>query len=102
MLRLGEYLDPFNAALNSFVARGKEYFLQLTGDPVASRHLAWQELANLRQRQAASLAYFDCFWMFAMLTLALVLVVLMMRRSVAQKGRSHGDGISKCARPRSR
>jgi MFS transporter, DHA2 family, multidrug resistance protein len=85
-LRLGEYLDPFNAAANSFVARGQEFFLQLTGDPVASQQLAWQELANLRQQQAASLAYFDCFWIFAMLTLALVVVPLFMKRSVAQKG----------------
>jgi DHA2 family multidrug resistance protein len=85
-LRLGEYLDPFNAAANSFVARGKGFFLQLTGDPVASQQLAVQELANLRQRQAASLAYFDCFWMFAMLTLGLVLVVLLMKRSVVERG----------------
>jgi DHA2 family multidrug resistance protein len=85
-LRLGEYLDPFNAAANSFVSRGKEFFLQLTGDPVASQQLAWQELANLRQRQAASLAYFDCFWIFAVLTLTLVLVVLLMKRSVTERG----------------
>jgi MFS transporter, DHA2 family, multidrug resistance protein len=85
-LRLGEYLDPFNAAANSFVARGKEFFLQLTGDPVASQQAAWQQLAELRQQQAASLAYFDDFWMFAMLTLGLVLVVLLMKRSVAEKG----------------
>ena len=58
----------------------------MTGDPVASQQLAWQELANLRQRQAASLAYFDCFWIFAVLTLGLVLVVLFMKRSVAEKG----------------
>jgi hypothetical protein len=85
-LRLGEYLDPFNAAANSFVDRGKEFFFQLTGDPIASQQVAWQELANLRQQQAASLAYFDCFWIFAMLTLALVFVPLFMKRSVAQKG----------------
>ena len=85
-LRLGEYLDPFNATVNSFVARGKEFFLQLTGDPLASQQLAWQELANLRQQQAASLAYFDCFWIFAMLTFVLVFVPLLMKRSVAQKG----------------
>ena len=85
-LRLGEYLDPFNAGVNSFVAHGKALFLQLTGDPVASQQLACQELANLRQRQAASLAYFDCFWIFAMLTLGLILVVFLMKRSVPKKG----------------
>jgi MFS transporter, DHA2 family, multidrug resistance protein len=86
VLRLGEYLDPFNAAANSFVGRGKEFFFQLTGDPTASQQLAWQELANLRQQQAASLAYFDCFWIFAMLTFALMFVPVFMKRSVAQKG----------------
>jgi len=85
-LRLGEYLDPFNAAANSIVERGKEFFLQLTGDPSASQQLAWQQLANLRRQQAASLAYFDCFWIFAMLTFVLVFVPLLMKRSVAQKG----------------
>jgi MFS transporter, DHA2 family, multidrug resistance protein len=85
-LRLGEYLDPFNAAATSFVARGREFFLHWTSDPVASQQLAWQELANLRQRQAASLAYFDSFWIFAVLTLGLVSVVLLMKRSVAEKG----------------
>ena len=84
-LRLGEYLDPFNAAANSFVARGKALFLQQTGDPVASQQLAWQQLANLRQQQASSLAYFDCFWMFAMLTFGLAFVALLMKRSVARK-----------------
>jgi DHA2 family multidrug resistance protein len=85
-LRLGEYLDPFNGAVNSFVARGEEFFSQLTGDPVASQHLAWQQLANIRHRQAASLAYFDCFWIFAVLTLGLVLVLLLMKRSAPEKG----------------
>jgi DHA2 family multidrug resistance protein len=60
--------------------------LQQTADPMASRQLAWQGLENLRQQQASALAYFDCFWLFAVLTLALVFVVLLMKRSVAQKG----------------
>jgi DHA2 family multidrug resistance protein len=51
-----------------------------------SRELAWQALENLRQQQAASLAYFDCFWVFAMVMLALVPVILLMKRSVAEKG----------------
>ena len=31
------------------------------------------------------LAYFDCFWIFAMLTFVLVFVPLFMKRSAAQK-----------------
>jgi MFS transporter, DHA2 family, multidrug resistance protein len=85
-LRLGEYLDPFNAAAHSFVARAQTFFLQYTADPVSSRELALQELANLRQQQASSLAYFDSFWIFAALTFALLFLVLTMKRSVAEKG----------------
>ena len=85
-LRLGEYLDPFNAAANSFLAQARAFFLQQTADPVAAQQFAWQQLETLRQQQASSLAYFDCFWMIAVLTLALAFLVLLMKRSVAEKG----------------
>jgi len=49
-----------------------------------------QALANLRQQQAASLAYFDVFWLFAVLAVALVFLVLLMKRSVAEKGEHIG------------
>jgi DHA2 family multidrug resistance protein len=51
-----------------------------------SQELAWQALENLRQQQASSLGYFDCFWIFAMLMFALAPAVLLMKRSVAEKG----------------
>jgi DHA2 family multidrug resistance protein len=85
-LRLGEYLDPFNAAARSFIGQATAFFHQQTADPVASQQLAWRGLENLRQQQASALAYFDTFWIFAVLTLALVFVVLLMKRSVAEKG----------------
>lgn len=84
-LRLGEYLDPFNAAAHSFLGGAQAFFLQQSGDPVASRQLALQALANLRQQQASSLAYFDSFWIFAAVTFLLLFVVLTMKRSVAEK-----------------
>src|SRR6201987_6017878 len=49
VLRLGEYLDSFNAAVNSFLARGQAFFLQHTADPVSAQQLAWLQLENLRQ-----------------------------------------------------
>ena len=69
-LRLGEYLDPFNAAAKSFLAQAQAFFLQQTGDPAASQQLAWQQLENLRQQQASSLAYFDMLLDVAVLTFA--------------------------------
>jgi DHA2 family multidrug resistance protein len=83
-LRLGEYLDPFNAAVHSFVAQTQT--LLQTGDAALLRLLPWQAIENLRQQQAAALAYFDVFWLLAIVMVALVPVVLWMKRSVAEKG----------------
>jgi DHA2 family multidrug resistance protein len=83
-LRLGEYLDRFNPAAHSFLEHARTAFQ--TGDPALSRQLALQGLESLRDQQASALAYFDCFWLFAAVTLALVFVVLIMKRSVAEKG----------------
>ena len=85
-LRLGESLDPFNPAVASFLEQAQGRLLQQTGDPVAAQQLAMQALANLREQQASSLAFFDTFWMAAVLTFAATFVVLVMKRSVAEKG----------------
>ena len=65
--RLGEILDPLNPHVQSFLEQGQAFFLQQTGDPAGSQQMTLQTLANLRQQQAASLAYFDVFWLFAVL-----------------------------------
>ena len=88
--RIGEFLDPLNPAVNSFSEQAQAFFLQNTGDPAASRQMTWQALEDLRQQQATSLAYFDDFWLFAVLALALVLLVPFMKRSVAEKGEHVG------------
>jgi DHA2 family multidrug resistance protein len=86
VLRLGESLDSFNAAVASFLEQARGVLLQQTGDPSAAQQLAWQALENLRQQQASSLAYFDVFLILAVVTLALTPIVLLMKRSVAEKG----------------
>lgn len=85
-LRLGENLDPFNPAVNSYLNQVEPGFLQQTGDPVAAHQMALQSLDNLRQQQSAALAYFDSFLVFGVLAAALTILVLMMKRSVAEKG----------------
>src|SRR6516162_1517733 len=85
-LRLGEFLDPFNPAVQSFLEQAQARYLQQTGDPAAAQQLAWQALETLREQQSSALAYFDCFWLFAVLMLALIVVVFFMKRSVAEKG----------------
>src|SRR5262249_35862543 len=85
-LRLGESLDSLNQAVVSFLEQARGVFLQQTGDPVAAQQLALQALENLRQQQASALAYFDVFLLLAVVTAVLVPVVLLMKRSVAEKG----------------
>ncbi len=85
-LRLGEFLDPLNPAVTSFVDHSQEYFYRQTGDAALSRQMAIEALGELRHQQAASLAYFDIFWFAGMLSFGLVALVFLMKRSVAEKG----------------
>jgi DHA2 family multidrug resistance protein len=85
-LRLNESLDALNPAVTSALQKGKTFFIQHTGDPHLSQLLSLQVLANARDRQASSLAYFDIFWTSAALAVCLIALVLLMRRAVAEKG----------------
>ena len=84
--RLGENLGPLNHHVQSYLGQTREFFMQWTGDPARSKQLAVQTLDGLRQQQAAALAFFDIFWVCAVLSAALVVLVLLMKRSVAEKG----------------
>jgi DHA2 family multidrug resistance protein len=83
--RVGEFLDPFNPEVTSFLEQGRAVFFQQTGDPAGSQQMALQVLADLRHRQAASFVYFDVFWVAAVASLGLVFLVFLMKRSVAAR-----------------
>ncbi|MGN6625270.1 MAG: DHA2 family efflux MFS transporter permease subunit [Tepidisphaeraceae bacterium] len=85
-LRLNEHLDALNPSVARMLSNGQSYFLQRTGDAVRAHELTLGVLENARNRQASSLAYFDVFWSSGALAVALILLVLLMRRSVAEKG----------------
>jgi DHA2 family multidrug resistance protein len=88
--RVGEGLGVLNAHVQGFLGRASELFLRRTGDPARSPLLGLQNLDDLRQQQALSLAYLDVFFLFAVATLILVPLVLLMKRSVAEKGEHVG------------
>jgi MFS transporter, DHA2 family, multidrug resistance protein len=88
--RLGEFLDPFNPSVTSFAEQNQKFFFQHTGDPAGSQQMTWQAIEDLRQQQASSLAYFDDFWLFAVLAVALLCLIPLMKRSVAEKGEHVG------------
>ena len=86
LLRLNEHLDALNPAVNELLARVQTLFLQRTGDAPHSHQMAVQVLERLRERQAISLAFFDVFAFSAACGVVLIWFVLIMRRSVAEKG----------------
>jgi DHA2 family multidrug resistance protein len=90
LARVGEGLSVLNAHVQGFLGRASEGFLRRTGDPTRSPLLGLQNLDDLRQQQALSLAYLDVFFLFAVATLVLVPLVLLMKRSVAEKGEHVG------------
>jgi DHA2 family multidrug resistance protein len=84
--RLDYNLDPLNSYVRTLFERGQAFFTQETGDAAHAQQKTLQVLANLRQQQAASLAYFDVFWLCGALGILLIVLVFFMKRSVAEKG----------------
>jgi DHA2 family multidrug resistance protein len=84
--RVGEFIDPLNPHVQTFLEQGRSFFYQHIGDPAGSQQMTVQALDNLVQQQASALAYFDVFWLCAVLGVGLVVLVPFMKRSVAEKG----------------
>jgi MFS transporter, DHA2 family, multidrug resistance protein len=85
-LRLNDKLDTLNPTVRDFFEQGQTFFVQHTGDGPLSRDMTLHSLQNLRNQQASALAFFDVFWFSAVLAMLLTVLVLFMRRSVAEKG----------------
>jgi DHA2 family multidrug resistance protein len=82
--RAGEFLDSLDPEVTSSLEQVQAYFFQEIGDPAESQEMALQVLADLRQQQAVSFAFFDVFWVAAIASLVLVCLVFLMKRSVAE------------------
>jgi DHA2 family multidrug resistance protein len=85
-LRLNEGLDVLNPAVNQLIQQGQTLYQQQSGDIPLAQQMALKGLELLRDAQASALAYFDIFWVLAVVSAGLVVLVLLMRRSVAEKG----------------
>ncbi len=85
-LRLNERLDDLNPAVRDLFHQGQDFFVRHNGDVPHSHQMTAAALAKVRTQQALSLAYFDVFFLSAVVAACLVVLVFMMRRSVAEKG----------------
>ena len=84
--RIGDGLTPLNHHVQSFMQSAQQTFQQATGDPARSRLMGLNSLDQLRQQQALSLSYFDVFWIGVVVSAALVVLVLLLKRSVTEQG----------------
>jgi MFS transporter, DHA2 family, multidrug resistance protein len=85
-LRLNERLDPLNPTVHQLFEQGQALFMQRTGDSPLSQQMTLGVLDRIRNQQAVALSYFDVFWASAALAAVLAFLVLLMRRSVAERG----------------
>jgi hypothetical protein len=76
--------------VKDFLDQTRAFFFQQSGDPAWSQLSAVQALEELRQQQAAAMAFFDVSWLCAVLSAALVVLVPLMKRSVAEPGERIG------------
>ena len=72
------------------MTRAQAFFFGQTGDPALSQQMALQALADLRDQQAASLAYFDIFTACAFISAALVPAGLFHEALRGRKGVARG------------
>jgi hypothetical protein len=86
LLRLNEYLDPLNPTLREYLTGLRSALTPVTGDTAVSEAISYQVVENLRQQQALSLSFFDVFFVSALVAAGLIVLALLMRRSVAEKG----------------
>jgi DHA2 family multidrug resistance protein len=79
--------DSSPALCSACVSAGaKTFFFQHTGDSPLPRQMTLQALERSRNQQALAPAYFAVFWVSGVIAAILIFLVLLMRRSVAEKG----------------
>jgi len=87
LARLGEFLHPAQSARERLPStNARRLFSSRPATRPAANQMALQALDNLRQQQALSLAYFDVFVGAMIVSVAMIVLVPFMKRSVAEKG----------------
>ncbi len=84
--RISDHFNPLNPVFQEAWDRATQLYQAAGFDAVTARDMGLGQLYQQVQQQAASLAYFDLFWLFAMAAFAVVPLVFFMRRSVTEKG----------------
>lgn len=84
--RLSEHVHTLNPLANRQIAGAASLFARGGSDPVTARRQSLGLLYANMQRQAAVMSYLDIFQFFAVLSLLVIPMLFLMKRSVAQGG----------------
>jgi MFS transporter, DHA2 family, multidrug resistance protein len=83
-VRLTEHLHPMNPVASSWLAGLSSTLGSHGSDPVMARRQGLAILYRIVQQQAAAVSYLDMFWLFALLSFAVIPLVFLMKRSKSE------------------
>jgi DHA2 family multidrug resistance protein len=83
---LAEHVNPWSRAYDGAIQSLQQAFSATAANAADALHQAQALLYSLLQRQAAMLSYIDAFWVMTLLFIALVPLVLLMRKPGAGPG----------------
>ena len=79
--RLVEHIHSFNPLSSRWLSGMSSAFQSHGSDPVAAQRRGLWMMYQVVQQQATAVSYFDLFWLFAMLSFAVIPLVFLMRRA---------------------
>ena len=79
--RMIEHISPFNPVSSQWLSGIAGRFQGFASDPVAAQRRGLGTMYRVVQQQAAAVSYLDLFWLFAMLSFAVIPLVLFMKRA---------------------
>ncbi|HEX4000946.1 MAG TPA: DHA2 family efflux MFS transporter permease subunit [Pirellulales bacterium] len=83
---LAAHVNRLNPTATAALHHATATVLARTGDPVLSQKMGLAMIYSEVQRQAMALSYFDMFRLFSLASFIVIPLVLLMKRSVAEKG----------------
>jgi DHA2 family multidrug resistance protein len=84
--RFTEHINPLNPTVAGWLGGVSGVMQARGGDPVLARRQGLHMMYQVVQQQSAAISYLDLFWLFAMLSFAVIPLAFLMKRSTSDGG----------------
>jgi DHA2 family multidrug resistance protein len=84
--RFTEHVDPLNSRASQWLTGVSGAFQSRGGDPALAHRQGLRMMYQVVQQQASAISYLDMFWLFAMLSFAVIPLAFLMKRSTSDGG----------------